>query len=71
MKRLRLLGPMAILFLAAAAQEATPAGFEHWTPSSFKHFDDKLHASAATDPHRFAVELLADFPNDSAMLVRR
>jgi mannose-6-phosphate isomerase-like protein (cupin superfamily) len=29
------------------------------------------HADATADPHRFAVQLLADFPNDSAMLVHR
>jgi hypothetical protein len=30
-----------------------------------------MHADATADPHHFAVELLADFPNDSAMLVHR
>jgi hypothetical protein len=30
-----------------------------------------MHADASTDPHHFAVELLADFPHDSAMLVHR
>ena len=57
--------------LAAAAQEVAPAGFEQWTPASLKHFESKMHADATTDPHHFAVELLADFPNDSAMLVHR
>jgi len=30
-----------------------------------------MHADATADPHHFAVELLADFRNDSAMLVHR
>ena len=30
-----------------------------------------MHADATADPHHFAVELLADSPNDSAMLVHR
>jgi mannose-6-phosphate isomerase-like protein (cupin superfamily) len=70
-KKLWLLCPIATLLLSAAAQEADPAGFEHWTPASLKRFDSKMHADASTDPHHFAVELLADFPNDSAMLVHR
>jgi mannose-6-phosphate isomerase-like protein (cupin superfamily) len=71
MNRLWLLGPIAILLLSAAAQEAGPAGFEHWAPASLKRFESKMHADASADPHHFAVELLADFPNDSAMLVHR
>lgn len=64
MKRLWLLCPIAILLLSAAAEEAGPPGFEHWTPSSLKNFESKMHADASTDPHHFAVELLADFPKD-------
>jgi mannose-6-phosphate isomerase-like protein (cupin superfamily) len=71
MKQLWLLCPVAILLLSAAAQQTAPAGFEHWTPASLNRFDGKMHADASTDPHHFAVELLADFPNDSAMLVHR
>ena len=71
MKRLWLLCPVIILLLAAGAQEAAPAGFELWTQASLKHFESKMHADAIADPHHFAVELLADFPHDSAMLVRR
>ncbi len=71
MKRLCLLCPVVILLLAAGAQEAAPAGFEQWTPASLKRFENKMHADATADPHHFAVELLADFPNDSAMLVHR
>jgi mannose-6-phosphate isomerase-like protein (cupin superfamily) len=42
-----------------------------WTTASLQQFEQKMHADAVTDPHHFAVELLADFPNDSALLVHR
>jgi mannose-6-phosphate isomerase-like protein (cupin superfamily) len=71
MKKLWLLSPLAILLLAASAQEAAPAGFEQWPVASLKKYDAKLHQDAVTDPHHFAVEMLADFPNDSALLVHR
>lgn len=71
MERFLGLFPVAILLLVASAQENTPAGFEQWTPASVQHFDEKMHADAAEDPHHFAVEQLADFPNDSFLLVHR
>lgn len=71
MKKLWLLCPVAILLLTAFAQEDAPPGFEYWTPASLKKYEQKMHQDATSDPHRFAVELLADFPNDSAMLVHR
>jgi mannose-6-phosphate isomerase-like protein (cupin superfamily) len=71
MKKPWLLSPVMILLLGASAQEAAPAGFQLWTPASLKHFESKMHADATADPHHFSVELLADFPHDSAMLVRR
>ena len=71
MKRFLGLCSLAILLLSATAQENTPAGFERWTPAALQRFDQKLHADAAEDPHRFAVEQLADFPNDSFLLVHR
>ncbi len=71
MKRFKALCPLAILFLAAGAQETTPSGFEQWTPVSLKSFDQKMHDDTAQDPHHFAVEQLADFPNDSFLWVHR
>ncbi len=71
MRKLWLLCPVVILWPAAVAQEAAPLGLELWTPASLKYFESKMHADAAADPHHFAVELLADFRNDSAMLVHR
>ena len=71
MKRFLGLCSLAILLFSATAQENTPAGFERWTPAALQRFDQKLHADAAEDPHHFAVEQLADFPNDSFLLVHR
>ncbi len=71
MKRLWLLCALAIPLLLVAGQETTPLGFEQWTTASLKQFDQKMHEDATIDPHHFAVQLLADFPNDSAMLVHR
>ena len=71
MKRLLGFCPLAILVLSTSAQENAPPGFEHWTPASVQHFKQKMHADAAEDPHHFAVEQLADFPNDSFLLVHR
>ena len=71
MRRLWLLSALAVPFLVVAAQENIPLGFEQWTAASLQQLDQKLHQEAATDPHRFSVELLADFSHDSAMLVDR
>jgi mannose-6-phosphate isomerase-like protein (cupin superfamily) len=54
-----------------AAQDNLPAGFEHWSNASIEQIEQKLDASAASDPHRFAVQQLGDFPNESVLVVRR
>jgi mannose-6-phosphate isomerase-like protein (cupin superfamily) len=54
-----------------ASQESAPAGFEHWSRASMEQIGQKLDASAATDPHRFAVQQLGDYPNEAVLLVRR
>ena len=58
-----------VVALPTAAQG--PAGFDQWTPASLKQYDRKLHEDAATDPHHFAVQQIADFPADSTLLVHR
>jgi len=55
--------------LPTAAQVST--GFDQWTPASLKQYERKLREDAATDPHHFAVQQIADFPADSALLVHR
>src|SRR5262245_7982230 len=70
-RNLWLLWALAIPVLLGTAQEAPLPGFEQWTPDSLKQYDRKMREDAASDPHHFAVQLLADFPNDSALLVHR
>jgi len=71
MKKLLALWMVATFGLVVTAEEAPPAGFEQWTASSLKPELVKLAAEAPTDPHRFAVRQLADYPNDSFLLVHR
>jgi hypothetical protein len=71
MKRFLGLCSLATLLLSASAQDNTPAGFAHWTGAALQHLDQKMHADAAEDPHHFAVDQLADFANDSFLLVHR
>jgi mannose-6-phosphate isomerase-like protein (cupin superfamily) len=71
MKKLWLLCILAVPLLVVMAQEGAPPGFEQWTAASLKQDGQKLHSDATADPHHFAAKLLADFPNDSAMLVHR
>jgi|SRR5215469_5793345 len=60
-----------LLLVTVAAEESLPSGFEQWTAVSLKQFDQKLRVDAEQDPHHFAVEQLADFQNDSFLLVHR
>ena len=72
MNRFWRLCTMAFVLLATGgAQETLPSGFEQWTAASLKQFDQKMHDQAAQDPHHFAVEQLADFPNENFLLVHR
>jgi len=48
-----------------------PAGVRTLDSRIIEEFREQNACRASTDPHHFAVELLADFPNDSAMLVHR
>jgi mannose-6-phosphate isomerase-like protein (cupin superfamily) len=71
MKKLVTLCVIIIFVLVAPAEEAPPPGFEQWTASSLKPELMKLAEEAPVDPHRFAVRQLADYPNDSFLLVHR
>ena len=70
-KRFCLLGAIAVPVFLVMAQEAAPPGFEQWTSASRKRYEQKMRDNAAADPHHFAVQQVADFPNDSALLVHR
>lgn len=57
--------------LAVPAQDAAPAGFEHWTAKSLTPHLADMVKEAPADPHRFAVRQLADYPNEGFLLVHR
>ncbi|MGC1418138.1 MAG: cupin domain-containing protein [Candidatus Acidiferrum sp.] len=71
MKKPWLLPLFAIPLIAVGSQEQAPAGFEHWPASSMQALAHDLATDAAKDPHHFAVKQLADFPNDTFLLVHR
>ena len=71
MKRLLLLSLLFAPVLLLAAQETAPEGFEHWSKASLEGLSGVLSREAASDPHHFAVKQLADFPNESFLLVHR
>lgn len=56
---------------ATPSDDAMPPGFEHWTTKSISPYVADMTAEAPSDPHRFAVRLLSDYPNDSFLLVHR
>jgi mannose-6-phosphate isomerase-like protein (cupin superfamily) len=53
------------------AQEQTPPGFNVWTPDSLQPYLAEMTSEAPSDPHKFAVRQLADYPNDGYLLVHR
>jgi len=71
MRRLWLLSAVTIPLLLMAAEEVAPPGFQQWSPASLKPYEQKMHDDAAADPHHFAVQQIADFPNDSFLVVHR
>lgn len=71
MKNLWFLCLVAIPLLVERSDQPPPAGFEHWTLASLEKGGQALSTEAASDPHHFAVRLLADYPNEAFMLVHR
>lgn len=71
MKKLWSLLFLAIPFLAVSSQEQAASGFDHWSAASVQIMSSALATDAAKDPHHFAVKQLADFPNESILLVHR
>ena len=69
--------PIFLLFvlfvplLGSTSQEAAPTGFELWTSKSVSPQMADMVMEAPSDPHQFAVRLLADYPGDSILLVHR
>ena len=71
MKRLCLLGLLALSLLPATGQETVPPGFDYWPAASLKQMDQELSKEAATTTHHNATRRLSDYPNDLFLLARR
>jgi uncharacterized RmlC-like cupin family protein len=54
-----------------APETTSPEGFNFWSAASINQAAQGLTQQAASDPHHFAVKQLADFTNESVLLVRR
>ena len=62
---------MLLPLSGASLDTAAPAGFKFWSAASVNQASHDLMERAASDPHHFAVEQLADFPNEAVLLVHR
>jgi mannose-6-phosphate isomerase-like protein (cupin superfamily) len=71
MKRLQWLYLLFTPVLFVAAQGTAPEGFQHWTTASIQGLSQTLAKDAAADPHHAVAKQLADFPNESFLLVHR
>jgi uncharacterized RmlC-like cupin family protein len=54
-----------------APETTSPEGFNFWSAASINQTAQGLTQQAASDPHHSAVKQLADFTNESVLLVRR
>jgi len=71
MRKIWCLCIVLIPVLAISAQTTSLEGFKYWSVASMHQIAQHLASEAASDPNRFAVQQLADFPNESALLVHR
>lgn len=71
MKKLWLFCCVLIPVASISPQSTAPDGFKYWSAASLSQAVVPLAQQAASDPHRFAVQQLGDFPNEAAVLVHR
>jgi mannose-6-phosphate isomerase-like protein (cupin superfamily) len=71
MRKICCLCLITIPVLALSAQSTSPEGFKFWSLASMNQIAQHLSSEAAHDPNHFAVQQLADFPNESLLLVHR
>lgn len=62
---------LAVPVLCFSAQVTSPEIIRFWSAASMNQITQALSEQAASDPHHFAVEQLADYPNEAALLVHR
>jgi mannose-6-phosphate isomerase-like protein (cupin superfamily) len=71
MRKLWFLCLILVPLSGVAPETSSPEGFDFWSAASMNQVAQGLTQQAASDPHHFAVKQLADFPNETALLVRR
>jgi mannose-6-phosphate isomerase-like protein (cupin superfamily) len=71
MKKLWLICLVLVPLSGTTPQVASPEGFKCWPAASMNQAAQNLAQQAASDPHHFAVQQLADFPNEAILLVHR
>jgi mannose-6-phosphate isomerase-like protein (cupin superfamily) len=71
MKKLCSLFLIFLPLYAVTPQSVSPDGFKYWPAASMDQGAKTLAQQSLSDPHHFAVQLLADFPNEAVMLVHR
>jgi len=71
MRRLGFLSMLLLPLAGASLDSEGPEGFKFWSAASIQLASHELVEQAASDPHHFAVQQLADFPNEAVLLVHR
>jgi mannose-6-phosphate isomerase-like protein (cupin superfamily) len=71
MKKLWFLYLILVPLLGVAPETTVLEGFNFWSAASMNQVAQGLAQQAASDPHHFAVQQLADYTNEAALLVRR
>lgn len=71
MKKLWLICLVLVPLSGTAPQVTSPDGFKCWPAASLNQAVQNLAQQAASDPHHFAVQQIADFPNEAVLLVHR
>jgi mannose-6-phosphate isomerase-like protein (cupin superfamily) len=71
MKRLCSLFLILLPLYVVSPQNTSPDGFKHWPSTFMSEGAQTLAQQSLSDPHHFAVQQLADFPNETFLLVHR
>lgn len=71
MRKLWLFCSILIPLAVVVPQATAPEEFKYWSNKSMNEIAETLSQQAASDPHHFAVQQFADFPNEAVLLVHR
>ena len=62
---------LAFALVMASAEESAPEGFQQWTAATLKQAEQAVKGEAGANANHMADRRLADFPQDTLILVRR